>query len=288
MDEILRAESVVSACVYFGAIAVVAAWEWAAPKRPPGAALRRRWGANIAVTLIDTVALRLAFPVAGVAFAQAMADGGIGLFNAVAAPLWLAVGATVLVCDLCRYGVHRALHAVPVLWRLHGMHHTDQDYDFTTGLRFHPLESVVTTGAMLLPVAALGAPPEALLVSEALFIASAMASHANVRIPARAERLARLFAVTPDMHRVHHSADRRETDSNYGTMLPWWDRLFGTYVAQPAAGHAGMAIGLAAFRDPRHLGLGWMLAFPFLRADRGGAAARTDLSSAPTGSRGRA
>jgi len=286
MDELLRAEGVANACAYFGAIALAAIWEWAAPKRALGASLRRRWGGNIAVTVLDTVAIRLAFPVAGIAFALLMAERGVGLFNTVEAPLWLAVVVTVLAYDVCRYAVHRLLHTVPALWRLHGMHHTDQDYDFTTGLRFHPFESLVTTGAMLLPIAALGAPAEAVLVSEALFIVSAMMSHANVRIPARAERLLRLLFVTPDMHRVHHSADRRETDSNYGTMLPWWDRLFGTYVAQPAAGHEGMTIGLGAYRDAKHLGLGWMLAFPFLRANGDAAAPRADLRSAPTESQG--
>jgi sterol desaturase/sphingolipid hydroxylase (fatty acid hydroxylase superfamily) len=274
MDDLLRSESLVNACAYFGAIALAALWEWAAPKRVLAAPLRLRWGSNIAVTVLDTIAIRLAFPVAGVAFAALMAARGIGLFNWLEAPLWVAVAVTVAVADLCRYGLHRLLHAVPALWRLHGMHHTDQDYDFTTGLRFHPFESVVTTGAMLLPIAALGAPPAAVLVSETLFIVSAMTSHANIRIPARPERVVRAVFVTPDMHRVHHSAERRETDSNYGTLFPWWDRLFGSYRAQPAAGHAGMMIGLPAFRERRHLGLGWMLLFPFLRTPEASAMPR--------------
>ena len=180
-----------------------------------------------------------------------------------------------LLLDLIIYGQHVTFHAVPVLWRLHRMHHADLEFDVTTGLRFHPGEIVLSMLIKLAAVLVLGAPPLAVLVFEVLLNATSMFNHGNVRLPSRLDRVLRLVVVTPEMHRVHHSIDRRETDSNFGFNLPWWDRLFGTYRAQPALGHAGMTIGIDLFRDPREL---WLIACSCSRC----AAIRRKPPSRPT------
>jgi sterol desaturase/sphingolipid hydroxylase (fatty acid hydroxylase superfamily) len=176
---------------------------------------------------------------------------------------------SVMVLDLAIYLQHVLFHAVPALWRLHRMHHADLEVDVTTGLRFHPIEILLSTGIKLAVVTAVGAPAAAVLIFEVLLNATSIFNHSNVRIPADIDRILRWFVVTPDMHRVHHSILRRETNSNFGFNLPWWDRLLGTYRAQPAAGHAAMTIGIEQFRDPRELGLDRMLLQPF-RGEAGG------------------
>ncbi len=165
--------------------------------------------------------------------------------------------------DLTIYGQHVSFHAVPVLWRLHRMHHADLDFDVTTGLRFHPGKILLSMAIKLAAVAAPGAPPVAVLAFEVMLNATSMFNHGNVRLPHGVDRVLRLVVVTPDMHRVRHSIERRETDSNFGFNLPWWDRVFGTYCAQPAAGHDAMTIGIEQFRDPRELWLDRMLVQPF-------------------------
>jgi sterol desaturase/sphingolipid hydroxylase (fatty acid hydroxylase superfamily) len=175
---------------------------------------------------------------------------------------------SVIVLDLAIYLQHVLFHAVPALWRLHRMHHADLEFDVTTGLRFHPIEILLSMMIKLAVVAALGTPAVAVLIFEVLLNATSMFSHSNVRIPLGLDRVLRWFVVTPDMHRVHHSILSRETNSNFGFNVPWWDRLFGTYRPQPAAGHETMTIGIEQFRDPRELGLDRMLLQPF-RGDAG-------------------
>jgi len=165
------------------------------------------------------------------------------------------------------YAQHVAFHAVPVLWRLHRMHHADLEFDVTTGVRFHPVEIVLSMLIKFGAVAMIGAPALAVLIFEVLLNATSMFSHSNVRLPERIDRGLRWIVVTPDMHRVHHSTEQRETDSNFGFNLPWWDRLFGTYRAQPEAGHETMKLGLSVFRDRGDLRLDRMLLQPFRRAD---------------------
>ena len=195
--------------------------------------------------------------------------GRAGAFSTLLAlPAWVGVVASVVLLDLAIYFQHVLFHAVPVLWRLHRMHHADLDFDVTTGLRFHPIEILLSMVIKLAVVAALGAPALAVLIFEVLLNATSMFNHGNVRIPAGLDRVLRWVVVTPDMHRVHHSILSRETNSNFGFNLPWWDRLFGTYRAQPAAGHEGMTIGIEQFRDPRELRLDRMLLQPF-RGDAG-------------------
>ena len=184
--------------------------------------------------------------------------------NNLGAPTWVAIALSVLLLDLAIYGQHVMFHAVPALWRLHRMHHADLDFDVTTGARFHPIEILLSLGIKLAVVAALGAPALGVLIFEVILNATSMFNHGNVRMAPRLDRVLRCFVVTPDMHRVHHSVIPRETNSNFGFSLPWWDRLLGTYRAQPAAGHQGMTIGIEQFRAPRDQRLDRMLAQPFV------------------------
>jgi sterol desaturase/sphingolipid hydroxylase (fatty acid hydroxylase superfamily) len=249
---------------FFLGLGGVALWEALAPRRRLGASLRARWTGNFAIYLVSNALLRALFPGLAVGVAVFASERGWGLFHLLDAPFWLVVAATILVLDLGRYALHWLLHASPQLWRVHSMHHSDPDYDLTTGLRFHPFETVLYFGGTYGLIALIGAPVAAVLLSEAVVAISGPFAHGNVRLPLRADAMLRLAFVTPDMHRVHHSADMRESFSNFSSVFSWWDRLFGTYVAQPALGHLGMKVGLDGFEDPKHLGIGRMLAHPFL------------------------
>jgi sterol desaturase/sphingolipid hydroxylase (fatty acid hydroxylase superfamily) len=186
-----------------------------------------------------------------------------GLLNNISLPYWVEVAMGVLILDCIIYLQHLMFHAVPLLWRLHMMHHADLDYDVTTGLRFHPIEIIISMVIKMASVAALGASPVTVVLFEIVLNATAMFNHGNIKLPLGLDAVLRLLVVTPDMHRVHHSVTIRETNSNFGFNFPWWDRLFGTYRAQPAAGHEGMTIGLAQFRDPGKNNLFGMLVLPF-------------------------
>jgi len=218
--------------------------------------------------VVDTVLVRILFPTTAVGLALTAHARGIGLFNVVPLPAWIGVVASVILLDLAIYFQHVLFHAVPMLWRLHRMHHADLDIDVSTGLRFHPIEILLSMVIKLAVVTALGASAVAVLIFEILLNATSMFNHSNIRIAPQIDRILRWFVVTPDMHRVHHSILRRETNSNFGFNLPWWDRLFGTYRAQPAAGHEAMTIGIEQFRNRRELGLDRMLLQPF-RGDAG-------------------
>ena len=249
--------------VFVGVLAAMALWEVLAPKRRPGLGKPARWGRNLGVAVLNSVVVRLLFPVLALAMAGIAEEQGFGLMNAHPLPGWLALVLGVLILDLAIYLQHVLFHAVPALWRLHMMHHADLDFDVTTGIRFHPVEIVLSMFIKLLVVAAIGPPALAVLVFEVLLNATAMFNHGNVRLPPALDRRLRLLVVTPDMHRVHHSVLPAETNSNFGFNLPWWDRLFGTYRDQPAAGHEGMTIGLGHLRDPARLTFIGMLALPF-------------------------
>jgi len=254
--------------VFAGVLALMALWEWLSPRRHQEIGRVRRWPSNLGIIALNTVVVRLVFPLATVGMALLTEAHGWGLFRAIEAPTWLAIAASVILLDLAIYFQHVLFHAVPMVWRLHRMHHTDLEFDVTTGLRFHPIEILLSMGIKLWVVAALGTPAVAVLVFEVLLNATSMFNHGNVRLPARIDRLLRWIVVTPEMHRVHHSIVPRETNSNFGFNVPWWDRLFGTYRAQPAAGHEGMTIGIAQFRDPSELRLDRMLIQPFRGDDR--------------------
>jgi sterol desaturase/sphingolipid hydroxylase (fatty acid hydroxylase superfamily) len=207
--------------------------------------------------------VRILFPAGAVGLALLAEAKGWGLLKVWQVPGWVAVAVSVVALDLAIYLQHVMFHAVPALWRLHRMHHADQDFDVTTGARFHPVEIVLSMVLKLAVVAALGAPAVAVLVFEVLLNATAMFNHSNVRLPPALDRLVRWLIVTPDMHRVHHSVLETETNSNFGFNLPWWDRLFGTYRDQPEAGHEAMTIGVRQFRDAEEQRLDRMLTQPF-------------------------
>jgi sterol desaturase/sphingolipid hydroxylase (fatty acid hydroxylase superfamily) len=248
---------------FFGIFAVMALWELAAPRRSMRVGRGMRWAANIGIVVVDTVLLRIAFPMAAVGFAVFAAQRGWGLFNVLAWPIALEVIVCVVALDFIIYLQHRLFHAVPLFWRLHMVHHADADFDVTLALRFHPIEILLSMVIKFVAVAALGPPALAVLVFEVLLNGMAMFNHSNVRMPRALDGLLRLVLVTPDMHRVHHSVDVRESNSNFGFNLPWWDRICGTYEAQPSEGHEGMTIGLSQYQNHPRQGLGWLLLLPF-------------------------
>ncbi len=268
MTDLLAHESTIRLGCFLGVLLAMMLWEWGQPRRAPSLPRARRWPANLAIVAVDSAVLRLVFPVLAVGAAQLAETRGWGLFHWLNAPFWPAFVASMLLLDLTIYAQHVAFHKIPLLWRLHRMHHTDLDFDVTTALRFHPLEIVLSMLIKWAVVVLLGAPPVAVLVFEVVLNATAMFNHGNVRLPPRLDRALRWLVVTPDMHRVHHSIRREETDSNFGFNLPWWDRLFGTYRDQPRDGHSGMTIGLEYFRDWRATRLEGLLLQPFLVPER--------------------
>lgn len=262
IETILVAEPEIRLTAFLGVLAAMALWEIAAPRRRRDFPRVIRWTNNLALVIVDTVILRLTFPILAVGLALMGEDRGWGLFNNLDIPVWAAALVSMLLLDLAIYLQHVMFHAVPALWRLHRMHHADLDFDATTGLRFHPVEIAISMAIKLAVVAALGPPAFAVLLFEVILNATALFNHANINLPVSIDRWLRWAVVTPDMHRVHHSVDPRETNSNYGFNLPWWDRLLGTYVAQPANGHTEMQIGIEQFRTKRDLWIDRMLVQP--------------------------
>jgi sterol desaturase/sphingolipid hydroxylase (fatty acid hydroxylase superfamily) len=245
-------------------LAAVALAELLLPRRPLTLRKGPRWLSNLGLVAVNTIALRLLLPISAVGMALYAEQQRWGIFNQLDWPAWLSVTLSFLALDLAIYLQHIVFHAVPILWQLHMVHHADLDFDVTTGLRFHTIEILLSMGIKLAAIVLLGAPALAVLLFEVLLNATSMFNHANLRLPLWLDRVLRLTLVTPDMHRVHHSIDIAETNSNFGFNLSWWDWLFGTYRDQPAAGHAGMTIGLEQYRDERADRLPWMLALPFI------------------------
>jgi sterol desaturase/sphingolipid hydroxylase (fatty acid hydroxylase superfamily) len=241
----------------------MALWEWFAPRRRLGVGRQPRWANNLGILAIDIITVRLLVPTTAVGVALIASERGWGLFPILGFPYWGALVGGIIALDFVIYIQHRLFHYVPALWRLHRMHHADLDIDVTTGVRFHPLEILLSLAIKIAAVAVLGVPATAVLTFEVLLNATSMFNHSNVAIPPQLERIVRWIVVTPQMHQVHHSIERAETDSNFGFNLPWWDRLMGTYRAQPKLGHEGMTIGLNQFRDPTRLTLMKILALPF-------------------------
>lgn len=251
---------------FFAAVfSCVAIAEAAAPRRPLSVSKARRWFANLAMQGIDAVIPRLLFPLLPVGLALLMAERGWGLLNVLSVAPLAATVLGVMALDLAVYLQHVLFHRVPLLWRLHRVHHTDRDIDVTTGLRFHPVEIVLSLMIKLAVAAAVGAPAAAVLIFEVLLNGASMFNHGNIRIPLSWDRIIRTVLVTPDMHRVHHSVIVRETDSNFGFSVSWWDRLFGTYRDQPAEGHDRMRIGLKGYHDDRSSSLASLLIMPFVK-----------------------
>jgi sterol desaturase/sphingolipid hydroxylase (fatty acid hydroxylase superfamily) len=260
-------ESALRLGVFAFVFTVVALWEAIMPRRPRSYPRLSRWPSNLAIVAMNTTLIRVLLPATAVSLALSGEKRGWGLLNNHPVPDWVALVASIVLLDAAIYLQHVMFHAVTALWRVHRMHHADLDFDVTTGARFHPIEIVLSMLIKFGVVLTLGASAPGVLAFEILLNATAMFNHGNARIPTRLDHYLRWFVVTPNMHRVHHSIVVRETNSNFGFNLPWWDRLFGTYRCQPAAGHDRMTIGLEQFREARELWLDRMLLQPF----RGGA-----------------
>jgi sterol desaturase/sphingolipid hydroxylase (fatty acid hydroxylase superfamily) len=263
INDLLKAEPLLRLGVFLGAFALMAAWEAIGPRRTRALPRLKRWPGNIGISLVDALLTRLVAPAGSVGYALLVNSRNWGLLCHVNLPPWVEGLSAFVVLDLAIYLQHRVFHAVPMLWRLHRMHHADVELDVTSGARFHPAEILLSLGIKFAVITALGAPALAVLFFEIVLNGTAMFNHSNVRMPAFVEQVLRWFVVTPDMHRVHHSVLRRETDSNFGFNFPWWDRLFGTYRPEPQAGHESMTLGLEQFRDPKESRLDQLLTQPF-------------------------
>jgi sterol desaturase/sphingolipid hydroxylase (fatty acid hydroxylase superfamily) len=256
-------EASIRVTAFVAILAAMGAWEAVAPRRRRAYSRFRRWPSNLAIVVLNSMLLRIALTATAVSLAALGSQRGWGLLNNLPLPFWSKIIGSVIVLDLAIYLQHVTFHAVPVLWRVHRMHHADLDFDVTTGVRFHPIEIILSMLIKFGVIAALGAPALGVLIFEVLLNATSMFNHGNVRIPTRVDRVLRWLVVTPDMHRVHHSIVVDETNSNFGFNLSWWDRLLGTYRPQPAAGHDWMMIGIDQFRQARELWLDRMLLQPF-------------------------
>ncbi len=250
---ILGNELLIRLSFFFGIFAVMAIWEVLAPRRTLTVSKGLRWANNLGLVFFNSFVLRLLFPAAAVGVAALAQERGWGLLNFYETPFTLSVVISVMVMDFVIYLQHVMVHAVPLLWRLHRVHHADLDYDVTTGARFHTLEIILSMLIKFATIIVLGPPVVAVVIFEVVLNATAMFNHGNVGLPAGLDRVLRWFLVTPDMHRVHHSVEDDEANSNFGFSLSWWDRLFGTYRDQPRGGHAGMTIGIHIYRDPRQV-----------------------------------
>lgn len=265
MQFIVENEATVRLTCFVGGIVLMMLIEACQPRRARSIRWLKRWSTNLGLVVLNSLLLRLATPLLAVGVAYWSAEHGIGLLNIMILPVWLELLLAVIVLDLAVYAQHVASHRVPLLWRLHQVHHADHDLDVTTGVRFHPLEIVVSMAYKLICVVLLGPAVVAVIVFEVLLNASAMFNHANFKLPDRLEALLRQVVVTPDFHRVHHSTTVSETNSNYGFFLSGWDRLFKTFRAQPEAGHLYMQIGLTQHAEQPTYSLWWCLKLPFKR-----------------------
>jgi sterol desaturase/sphingolipid hydroxylase (fatty acid hydroxylase superfamily) len=261
---ILEHEEQIRMTFFFGVLLIMALWEILAPRRKLSVSKTLRWTNNLGLVFFNSFILRVLFPAAAVGAAIAAKEQGAGLFNIYELPYVFAVIASIVILDFVIYLQHVMVHAIPALWRLHRVHHADPDYDVTTGARFHTIEIVLSMLIKFATIVLLGPPVLAVILFEIILNATSMFNHANVRLPLALDRVLRWFVVTPDMHRVHHSVEDDEANSNFGFALPWWDRLFGTYRDQPRAGHEGMAIGIHKYHAPRDVSwITGMLVLPF-------------------------
>lgn len=276
---VLQNEPTIRLGFFFGIFAIMAIWEIIAPRRALTVSKAVRWANNIGLVFLNTAIVRLIFPIAAVGLAAFAAEHGWGLLNYFELPFALAVLLSVIALDFIIYLQHVLVHAVPALWRLHRVHHADLDFDVTTGARFHPIEILLSMLIKFSAIIVIGPPVVAVVVFEVLLSSMAMFNHSNIRLPLGLDRVIRLLVVTPDMHRVHHSTEDNETNSNYGFNLSIWDRLFGTYIDQPRDGHIAMHIGIHDFKDAKQVNqLPGMLALPFIGKITGYAINRREWS----------
>ena len=249
---------------FFGILVIMFFWELIAPRRPLITSKVKRWFSNLGLVFIDSIVVRLVFPTALVGASLLAQQRMWGLFNQFEMPYLLKVIFSILIFDLIIYLQHIMFHVVPLFWRLHMVHHTDMDIDATTGVRFHPIEIILSMGIKMMAAILIGPPPIAVVIFEVLLNGTSMFNHGNVRYSQNIDSILRLLVVTPEMHRVHHSTIRWESNSNLGFNFPWWDRIFGTYRPQPAKGHLEMTIGLDQYKEPKKLTLPWLLVLPFI------------------------
>lgn len=252
---------------FLGLLSLFLVAEWLLPRRQKSMQTSRRWMTNFGMTFISNIVVRLMEPVTAMLAAGYAIEKGWGLLNIIEMPAWLAFIVAIILLDLAIYVQHVATHKIPLLWRLHKVHHSDRDFDTSTALRFHPVEIIISMIYKVGIILLLGPAILAVLIFEILLNGCAMFNHSNLNLPARFDQLLRLLIVTPDMHRVHHSVRPKETNSNYGFSLSIWDRLFKTYVAQPKDGHFDMTIGLHAYQSEQPTQLIWSLWLPF-RSDK--------------------
>ena len=262
---IVNHEIIIRLGFFFGILLAMALWELALPRRVSMVSKLLRWINNVGIVFLNSLLLHIIFPMAAAGVAMFAHGHEWGLFNYFKVTYWVAAVLSVVVMDFAIYLQHVMFHAVPVFWRIHRMHHADLDFDVTTGIRFHPIEIVLSMLIKFAIIIVLGPPIVSVIVFEVLLNATSMFNHGNVWIPHKIDRILRWFAVTPDMHRVHHSVEAYETNTNFGFNMPWCDRLLGTYRDQPQMGHEGMTIGLQGFRDTKSCTmLPGMLAIPFI------------------------
>ena len=252
---------------FLGILILIGMWEIAAPRRGGPHSILFRWANNFSLVVFNTALMRLIFPTALVGIAVFFQEAGWGLFNILSLPFWLEILFALVLLDLAIYWQHKMLHAVPLLWRIHRMHHTDIDFDISTGVRFHPIEIILSMGIKIFVIALLGAAPLATVVFEIVLSGSAIFSHGNILIPRRFEIMLRYFLVTPDMHRIHHSIEEVETNSNFGFCLSWWDRIFATYREEPKRTHIEMCLGLGEYRSKKWQSFAGLLRVPFAKTD---------------------
>ena len=263
-DWIMANEKPLRSGIFFGMLIIMGIWEALVPRKNRVLTRLLRWSNNLALLVLNIAVARLIFPLAAVGVAAYVADNNWGLMNYYEVPFIPSIIISVIALDFVIYLQHVLVHAVPVLWRLHRVHHADPDIDVTTGLRFHPVEIILSLLIKFAAIVVLGAPVIAVVIFEILLNAGAMFNHANVRLPIPLDRFLRWFIVTPDMHRIHHSVEDDEANSNFGFNLTWWDRLFGTYIVEPRAGHDGMKIGIHYYNDPKQVSwLHGILILPF-------------------------
>jgi sterol desaturase/sphingolipid hydroxylase (fatty acid hydroxylase superfamily) len=260
---IMNYEITIRISSFFVILLLLAIWELLTPRRVLTTSKKLRWFNNLTIVLLDSVLVRLLFPLLPVSVAVLAHERGWGLLQHLASPYLFEVILAVILLDFVIYLQHVLFHSIPFLWRFHMMHHTDLDLDVTSGVRFHPIEIIISTGIKLTAVWLLGPSAMAVIIFEIALNGISMFNHSNIFIPLNLDRILRLIIVTPDMHRVHHSVIRKETDSNYGFTLPWWDRLLGTYRAQPDKGHQEMTIGISRLLDDKQQSLLWLLTIPF-------------------------
>ena len=259
---ILDNHSLVRLLAFLLAVVLVGSWEILKPRRALSLSKPLRWVNNWLVSAVNSLLLPLVFPILAVGVALLASERHWGLFNVLDVPVLFGIPLFILLFDLAIYWQHRLYHIIPWLWRLHRMHHADADFDVSTGIRFHPLSIILSMLIKMVVIVLLGPPAVAVLLAEIILNVTAMFNHGNIYLPPRLDAILRLFVVTPDMHRVHHSVHADETDSNFGFNFPWWDRLFGSYRAQPRDGHQDMAIGVRGFQDAKSQMLHRLLLHP--------------------------